>query len=496
MIARYAQRVGAGLALFGFLAFAAGCAREATPRLVLLYLPCTLNAERLSPYAPDVPYTPHVDAFSRQGVVYERHQTESGHSGVAYASIFAGRHADGHGVFSHPTRLADENYTLTEAFVEAGYDTWFWGGQPMARIGYAQGVPRDRVFEREMRIEELEQVLAWLAAEPGARALLINTFTLTHSPYDASKVASFCERYAGVCARMGGDAEGPVDAVMRWHAVYQANALGLESDFPATVRRLGLSESDVAAMGRALEIVYASLVNLVDERFGELMAAIDAAGLAEESLVVYGADHGEALYRDNALFKWTHGWELAPEVLRVPFILRGPGLAAGTRVEAVTRSVDVFPTVAALAGVALPAEESAKLRGVDVSAGATAGMLAYSHTPVMDPRFRGLIHGRELWQRYHEDVGVPGLWVSVRDGDLVTKYRNLDGERWGFEVFDLASDPEERRNLYDPDNPEHRERGAALGRYRDALRAGWDRRGEPQLDEHTREALRALGYID
>ena len=60
----------------------------------------------------------------------------------------------------------------------------------------------------------------------------------------------------------------------------------------------------------------------------------------------------EVLDRENALFKWTHGLQLVPEVLGVLFILYAPtaGLERG-RVEQVTRSIDVFATLAGLSGI-------------------------------------------------------------------------------------------------------------------------------------------------
>ena len=74
------------------------------------------------------------------------------------------------------------------------------------------------------------------------------------------------------------------------------------------------------------------------------MRAVDERGLRDESLVVFTADHGELLYRDNALFPWSHDFQLAPEVLRAPLLIRGPGVAPG-RAEWVTRSIDLYPTI-------------------------------------------------------------------------------------------------------------------------------------------------------
>jgi hypothetical protein len=72
------------------------------PRLVLLYAPCTVNREYLSPYDPAVDFTPALEAFSRDATVFERNTTESGQSGIAYASLFTGLQAPDHGVWRNP----------------------------------------------------------------------------------------------------------------------------------------------------------------------------------------------------------------------------------------------------------------------------------------------------------------------------------------------------------------------------------------------------------
>ena len=72
-----------------------GCGGATPPpdvRLVLLYAPCTVNASYLGPYDRGLSYTPHLTRFAERSLVFERHQTESGQSGIAYASLFAGVH--------------------------------------------------------------------------------------------------------------------------------------------------------------------------------------------------------------------------------------------------------------------------------------------------------------------------------------------------------------------------------------------------------------------
>ena len=76
---------------------ALGCAAPGEtpqPRLVLLFAPCTVSTAFLSPYNEEVDFTPNLQAFAERSVVFQRHQTEAGQSGPAYAAIFSGGQAD------------------------------------------------------------------------------------------------------------------------------------------------------------------------------------------------------------------------------------------------------------------------------------------------------------------------------------------------------------------------------------------------------------------
>lgn len=106
-------------------------AEPVPPRLVVLYAPCSLNRDFLEPYGALAGSTPNLASFASEGAVFERHQTEAGQSGSAYASLFAGTQAYLHGVLHHPTILSGDLTLVTEVFAGAGYQTWFWSGQPM-----------------------------------------------------------------------------------------------------------------------------------------------------------------------------------------------------------------------------------------------------------------------------------------------------------------------------------------------------------------------------
>ncbi len=489
------------LAVAALAAVAAGCRGEPTaaaPRLVVLYATCTLNKAYLSPYAPAVAVTPELGRFQREAVTFRRHQTESGQSGTSYASVFTGSQADHHGIFRHPTPLAERVEVIGEAFRRGGYEVSAWLEHPMAsgELAYAQGAEPERIYDRKLAAGEapLAKVLERLRRDPRAKAFLLTSFTVTHGPYQEVTLEAFCRRYPGEC-RLRDELEGferYVDFYRRGHAF-------LSYDFPATRERTGMDAEHLGHLVDVVDLLYRANVAYLDHLFGALLAEIRTAGLWDETLFAFTADHGETLFREGTYFKWTHGHQLAPEVIEVPLLIHAPGIAPGDY-EGVTRSIDVLPTLLGLAG--LPVPPPAEGRGVDLSAALRGEepprLRAWSHTVTIPPPVLEASEKWGLFRQLNPRVDPELMWVQVRDGDRVYQLRrDLAGEVVPA-VFDLASDAGELQDLFTGDGDECRV-FAELGRYRERLVRAYHEHvasGEEIDPERARELLRSLGYID
>jgi len=471
------------------------------PRLVVLYLPCTVNKTYLSAYNSAVPYTPNLNAFSQEALIFENHVTEAGLSGTAYASIFSGGHATTHGVYAHPKYIPKSLYLITEAFRDSGYETFFWAGQPMARASLnGQGIADGNLFDRALFADDpvFTGVLSRLGQEPDYKALVISAFTATHAPYNQRRVvARFCREYPGECRSKRRQ------EFKDYVKLYRDNHLELSYDYARTAERLELSDEQRTQLNEAVELLYKSNIHQLDQLFGAVLDRIETQGLERESLVLFTADHGEVLSRSNALFRWTHGHALAPEVLSVPMLLRAPGAAIQPgRYAQVSRSIDIFPTLVALSDLALPADVT--LAGVDLSPGMLGRqdrpeLLGYSHT-ALAPSVSWEPATWEPFAELYPRTAPELIWVSIRRGDHTYKYRNVGDENFGSQVFDLRADPEETTNRYDPANPLHAEMLAKLIEYKSALGAAYPRHESGDAAQQIpaaeqMEYLRSLGYV-
>jgi arylsulfatase A-like enzyme len=491
---------------------ASGCGRSESkpppPRLVLLYATCTLNRNYLGPYNPEVSFTPALDAFAAEGTVFSRHQTESGQSGVAYASLLSGTQSDRHGVYRHPSNLTDKAYLIAEAFSEHGYETHFWSGHYMAAaaLDYGQGVEAENVhfhpqekFEAERvsaNDEEFAALLDRMEKDPSLRVFVQVLFTVTHKPYtdlDLKPLGDFRRRHPDEWPDI------PEDDLQRAKRRYRRQWPRLERDFPALVAERGWTSDDVQDLVATLDAHYKASVWYLDSLFGRIVESIRDAGLLDESLIAITADHGETLWRAHTPFKWTHGFQLSPDVLQVPMIVRLPGRRGLPVYPAVSRSIDVHPTLLGLAGLPLEKGDD-RIEGVDLTSAVLGhapapNLRAFSHTmPLNEKRvdwYRGW-----LISRFFPSSDVRLIWTAVREGDtFVRRVRSEDGD-WATEVFDLDRDPAAERNVFDRDDDLHRELEDELVAYKQRLVEQHDLlRGTLLPEEEVAERLRAMGYI-
>jgi len=158
-----------------------------------------------------------------------------------------------------------------------------------------------------------------------------------------------------------------------------------------------------------------------DAILGRLLGFLKRKNLYEPAIVIVLSDHGEGL-DDHG--EEEHGVLLYREDLRVPLFVKLPGSRrAGQRISAPVALTDVFPTVAALLGIEVPGD----VRGVNLI-----------HAGEKRADFERRIYGETLYPRLH--LGWSDL-ASLTDA----RYQYIEAPRP--ELYDLSSDPGEKRDL-------------------------------------------------
>ncbi len=194
---------------------------------------------------------------------------------------------------------------------------------------------------------------------------------------------------------------------------------------------------------RVATAAYYGLCSYLDHNIGQVLDALETAGLAETTRVLYISDHGEMLGRHGFWAKSV----MYQDSVGIPMILSGPDVPAAQTVGAPVSLVDCYPTLVEAAGQA-PSPEDGALPGHSLL------RVAQGEAPE-----------RPVLSEYHDGGAITGIFM-LRLGRW--KYIHY-AEGHPAQLFDLEDDPEEREDLGEsPDHGKVRARcAAALGKLLD-----------------------------
>lgn len=100
---------------------------------------------------------------------------------------------------------------------------------------------------------------------------------------------------------------------------------------------------------------YYALVTEIDHCVGEILQALDEAGIAEETIVIYASDHGDFVGNHGMVEKTAAGQNVYEDILNIPLIIRYPGnKQKGKRTAELVSLVDIYPTLVDLLGLKMP----------------------------------------------------------------------------------------------------------------------------------------------
>jgi len=406
--------------------------------------------------------TPHVDRLAREGALFTNAFHTTPLCSPNRASILTGQYASRHGIIDNVGRDAASHrlptYPLT--LQQLGYETahvgkWHMGNDPSPRPGYDHWVSfrgQGKLFDPELHeagglrtvkgyVTDLlnERALAFVERDrrrPFAlylahKAVHPDLFQRQDGTFDPDSLGGYVpaerhrELYRGCVFPPRPNVLPPEEVVRSKPAL--AEAFARKRDAAARV----LLDSIHAGSQEEVRL-RAAMMAAVDEGVGMLLEALDRTGELDNTVVVF--------LSDNGYFFGEHG--LGPERrfayeegIRSPLLVRYPPLvAAGTRIEQLALAIDIAPTL------------------VDV-AGATPG--AHIQGRSLLPLLAG---ERPAWRtsflaEYYSESAMPWLVAMSYKAVRTERYKYIhwthrDGTD---ELYDLASDPYELRNLaHDP----------------------------------------------
>lgn len=429
----------------------AACSRSATEvpiRGMILISVDTLRADHLGFYGYDRPTTPSLDALAQEGVVFDDASSTANGTLPAHASLLSGLYPNSHGLRRETSR-ARPLATLASILSRQGY----WTGAVVNSFFLTQHYGLDRGFAEFVYIEEIwsrtgpstwvtDRALRWLGAARAEPFFLFLHYYDPHSDYRANPayLEEFVEPFDGL-------ADGTTEQLL-------------------AVRRgdLAFDKRDAAH----LIDLYDASIRQTDDELARLFRFLREANLMDNVLLIFTSDHGEEFLDHGGVL---HGHTLYQELIRVPLLIRGPGIPRGRRVSAPVSLVDVVPTALAILGVPTPCA----VEGIDLTP------LWQARAPEVEERilFSQSEHrGDDLEFTVAARLQQHKLQYDARTGEII--------------LYDLEHDPRESHDIAS-ERPDLVARLLVhLKRYRrERLR---DTATRP-LSSDVAEKLRKLGYL-
>jgi len=394
--------------------------------------------------------TPNIDRFAASSILFRDAVASAPYTIASVSTLFTGLQPERHGVRFATSALPADLENLAKAFNRSGYYT-----QALASINFLKrefGITRDCddvIYIRQpgrgggyrstLDLEAIEGGVRE-AADSGRPVFILAHFLPPHWPYLPPQ---------------------PFDAIFEsdHEPTYSQtwmleNLLGnrlIDADFP-----------DI----QTYHLRYQNNLCYADHLVEQYLELLRRYGLFDDSLIVVTSDHGEAFGEHRAM---DHNSTVYDEMIRVPMIVRMPGVEEHREVRQQVGLIDIFPTLVELLNIEL---EGADLQGRSIA-------------PLLSGR------DQEPLDYYYSRAGSSKLIFTLR------------GERYKYvhhshreELYDLINDPGETRNIF-AERPVLaaflRQRGLLMIAANERLRASGQT--EAQLSEEDRRELRDLGYL-
>jgi arylsulfatase A-like enzyme len=423
----------------------------------------TLRADALRSYdRKSRVETPALDAIAKEGVVFTAAQSPENWTKPSVASVLTGLFPATHRTKQSESRLPDGVLTIAEVLKQHGVATasFIANGYVSDKFGFKQGWDHYTNYIRENKTTTAENVFKeagdWIEKHKDERFFAYVHTIDPHVPYDPPK--KWLDRY---------DPEpypGLVSPRKTPDQLEQAKR---------NPPKIVFNDRD----RQRLRALYDAEISYHDEELAKFIDRLRELGVYDQVVFAITSDHGEE-FNDHG--SYGHGHSVYQELLHVPLIFRRPGaLPPGRRIDDTVSTADITPTVLAAMGVDVPEV----MEGLD-----------------RNPHMLGQV------------PPTPAMAVS----DFLDDRRTI--RAGGFKLilngvnptfFDLRTDPNEKRELPAGAHPiARRYCRILLGQFLgatdlgDYLSATQTKKSatfgdeKTDIDEKTREGLKALGYAN
>lgn len=385
---------------------------------IILIVIDTLRASRLGCYGYPKPTSPTLDSLAAQGARFARCFAPGIPTTPAHTTLYTGLHPLTHNIVCHGGQadLDKKTPVLPELLQESGYTTAAVDNLATMKPWFSRGYEFyiDPSYRHKYRLlvscEEINaRAIPWLKAHAHEKFFLFLHYWEPHTPYLPP------ERYRTFYPA---DRDPFAPEHTTFAPIKRQPLWGMFNDI--WFSKLGpVTDAEYVAS------LYDAEIRHVDDGIAELLAALDATGLSEDTLVVVTGDHGESLYQHDIYFD-HHG--LYDDVTHVPLLMRHPqAIPQSQEVLPMVQHLDIAPTLLEAAGAKVPASLEGKSLWPMATGQANAG------------GWERVICCESTWQSKWAVRTETTKFILSREPD----HHNTPMR----EFYDLTTDPAETQNL-------------------------------------------------
>jgi choline-sulfatase len=346
----------------------------------ILFNPDEMRAESIGCYGHPVAQTPTLDRLSAEGTRFENAYVQHPVCTPSRCSFMTGwyPHVRGHRTLWHLLRPEEPN--LLAYLKEAGYDVRWWGKNDLLSADS---------FEKSVTEVHRPQHMAhaepfYKPGEPGYYTFLGKAKDPASGPtHDEACVEAAIEYLqsgpkAPFCMYLPLGFPHPIyGASKQWHDIIDPDSipelrpadLPNKPDFFKLIRKYRSLDKIDPAVFRRVNAAYLGQIAEVENQLGQVLEALEQSGHAEDTTVIFFADHGDWAGDYGLVEKWPSA--LDDCIVRVPLLIRTPGGKDGHVVRECVELFDIMATILELAGI--EARHSHFARSLVPQLGGTAG---------------------------------------------------------------------------------------------------------------------------
>ena len=429
-----------------------------------------LTAAALRVYGGTVARTPHIDALATQAVVFDSFYCNSPLCAPSRYSFMAGQLPSRIGAYDNAAELAADTPTFAHYLRAAGYQTILSGKMHFCGPDQLHG------FEERLTTDIYPADFGWTPdwARPAERPSWYHTMdSVTQAgacsrtnqiDFDDEVVYAACQKLFDLARSEDRRPFCMVVSMTHPHDPYVVpeeywnryrddeidpprvpDLTGQEDPHSRRLRQvIGLELAQPSpAQVRAARRAYYGALSYIDDQIGALLKALERARLAEDTVIVLLADHGDMLGERGLWYKMT----FFEPACRIPLIVHAPRRFRPRRVSETASLVDLLPTLVAIACEGAPPHFAAPIDGTSLV-----------------PALRGE-RAPDLAVGEYLAEGAVAPIVMIRRARHKFVHSPADPDQ----LYDLVADPQERLNL--ALQPQH---ASVLARFRNEVAERWN----------------------